>query len=273
MVSKNIKNSVIWLVICSSSSSSVEDEVGGTRSNRNGTTVTATTTRVVTIDVRTLTVNRSAISSFNLNGVVWSVLIVWVWNDRQVSDTVNVTGTQDDWGPVTDTRTSSTPDTTIFDGNTGIVNIVLGGSSLSLPFVVGVLVNNGNWFIGVSLDDSWNNHVFGTWVVSSTQGDSGVLLVHGVGGLAAPFTQVLGVLVGTVQLTVLTQQTTDGLTVRRLLVWPLSLGHTGLTSVRTVETVLTRVGGVTVHIHDGGPATHADPVNCNDTLAGWEVRT
>lgn len=59
----------------------VENELGRTRSDRDGTTVRART-GVDTVFVLTSTVNRRAISGNNLDVEVWWGSVVWVWNDR-----------------------------------------------------------------------------------------------------------------------------------------------------------------------------------------------
>lgn len=150
---------------------------------------------------------------FDLDVEVWSFFVVWVRNDGQVSDTIGVTSTQDNWGPVTDTGAIGTPDTTVLYRNTSVVDVVLSRGLLTLPLVVGVLLDDVDWFGGTGANDGGDDHVLGTWVIGTANSDGAGNLVDGLGGPLAFFTQAVGVSVGTVQLTVLTVQPTNGSTV------------------------------------------------------------
>ena len=231
----------------------VKDKVSRAGGDGNGTTVRAGAS-VNTIFIRAGTIDGGAVSSHNLDVEIWGILVVWVWNNGQVSDTISVTSAQDNWGPVTDTGAFSTPNTPIFHRDTGVVDVVLGRSLLTLPLIVRVLLDDVDWLGGTSANNSRNDHIFGTWIVRTTNSNRARNLVDNLGRTLTFLTQPAGVGVGTVQLAVLTVQTTNGSTIRRLLRRPLSFGVAWRTSIRTVVSILTGGGCVTVHVHDGSPA-------------------
>ncbi|KAH3660030.1 hypothetical protein OGAPHI_007235 [Ogataea philodendri] len=156
-------------------------------------------TRERTVDVRTIAIDSRAISSLDLDIVVRSILVVRVWNQRKVSVSVSVTGTENQWSPVTDTGTFITPDATILNRNTGVVDIVLSGSLSIFPVVVAVLFDNTERLLRTTFKQSWHNHVFGTWVVSSAESNRVGNLRLDTSGLLTPRTQVVGIRVGLVQ--------------------------------------------------------------------------
>ncbi|KAH3664797.1 hypothetical protein OGATHE_003612 [Ogataea polymorpha] len=227
----------------------------------------------VTINVGAVTVDSRAVGGLDLDVVVWSILVVRVWNQRQIGVAVGVARSNNQRSPVTNTRRRVTPDTSVLDRDTGIVNVVLSRSLASLPVVVVVLIDNTQWSLSTGLQQGWNNHVLGTWVVGSAE--SNILVDAGlnVATVVTPLTQVVGVGVRFVEVSVFAVETTDRLTVGWLGGWVLGFRHTCLTSVRTVESVLTRRRGGTILLHDGSPSTESKPVDGNDTLTRWEVGT
>lgn len=232
-------------------------------------------TEVDTALVRTGANSGGTLSTLDLDVVVRSNSVVRVWNQGQVSVTTGETSAENNWGPVTNTGTVSTPDTTVLNRDTGVVDVVLSRGLAASPSVVVVGIDNRNRSCGAGLQQGRDVHILGTWVVGSADGDVLLDVGNKGGGLFTPGTQEVGVRVGSVQLTVFTVQAAHGDTVGRLFRWPLGLGHTSLTSVRTVETVLTHLGGVTVLVHDGSETTGQtrDPVDTNNTLASRQGAT
>lgn len=102
----------------------VKDKRGRARGDGDSTTI-GSRTGVYTILQLTVTIDGGTFVGDNLDVVVWWGIVVWVWNDGQVSDTVSVAGAKNHWSPVSDTGTGLTPNTTIFNRHTSVVDVVL----------------------------------------------------------------------------------------------------------------------------------------------------
>lgn len=250
----------------------IKNKLTTSRSHSDSTTI-STVTVVGTIAVNTVSVYRRATIGNNLDVEVSWRAVVWVWNQREVGNASGVTSTEVQRSPVTDTSRSRTPSTSLLLRNTSIVDIVLSRSLHASPVEVVVRVDTGQRRGRAWVNNGWDNHVLGTRVISLTDGNTARQLRADNSFVNTSLTQVLGILVGSVQETTLTDQTTHGNTVTRLVAWPLSLGHTWLTGIRAVRALSTRTTSRSVRVVDTRPTTESQVVKSDDTVsARWELR-
>lgn len=256
----------------------VENEVGLTGNNGHSATV-RTRTGILTVLVLARANNIGALQADNLDVVVGGSPVVGVRNQRKISQTASSTSTENDGGPVTDTRTLSTPDAALLNRDTSVVDVVLRRSLTTLPSEVLVRVDNGAASIGLRLQPSGTVHVLRARVVSTTNGDALVNLGKEARAnvilLLVPLTQSLLVRVSAVQLTTTAFETTNSGTRTGLVGGPLGLGHTSGTRVGAEVTILAGLGGLGVGVHHRSPTTlqTVDPIDGDNTITSGDLVT
>lgn len=67
-----------------------------------------------------------------------------------------------------------------------------------MPLIVGVLLDDVDWLGGTSANYGRNDHVFGTWIIGTTDSNGAGDLVNSLSRALTFYTQTVSVGVGTV---------------------------------------------------------------------------
>lgn len=149
-------------------------------------------------------------------------VVIWVRDDGEVGDAVDVAGAKVEGSPVSDSGAGGSPNAAVSLGDASVVDIVLGGGGFSLPVVVVILVDYGERLGGAGLDNGRDDHIFGAGIIGSADGNDVIELGDDVSGAGAPSAEGGKVLVCAVEFTILAEEAAYGFTSCGLISGPLS---------------------------------------------------